>query len=93
MKPQLAQDLEINPATVAKACQILARDGIILTPGRRGTFVHANATQNHQDAMQKEASERFGELISRWHELGMRSRDLKEILKNLLSNIYKKQKK
>ena len=90
---QLTQDPEINPATVVKAYQILERDGIIQTAGRRGTFVHANATQNQKDTMQKEAYEQFGELISYWHELGMTGRELKEIFNDFLSNTIKKEKK
>ena len=37
---QLAEDLEINPNTVAKAFQILETHRIVRTLGRRGTVVH-----------------------------------------------------
>ncbi len=43
---QLASDLEINANTVAKAYQILEQRHIVVTAGRRGTFIH-EAGQNH----------------------------------------------
>ncbi|WP_262692586.1 GntR family transcriptional regulator [Kordiimonas aestuarii] len=41
---QLANDLELNNKTVAKAYRLLERDNVIVTKGYRGTFVHADAT-------------------------------------------------
>lgn len=43
---QLANDLEINSKTVAKAYQLLERDSIIQSKGYRGTFVHPEAKKN-----------------------------------------------
>ncbi len=43
---QLANDLDINSKTVAKAYKLLERDKIIVTKGYRGTFVHADAKSN-----------------------------------------------
>lgn len=43
---QLANDLEINNKTVAKAYQLLERDSIIQTKGYRGTFIHPDAQEN-----------------------------------------------
>jgi GntR family transcriptional regulator len=43
---QLANDLEINSKTVAKAYRLLERDSVIQTKGYRGTFVHENAIEN-----------------------------------------------
>lgn len=45
---QLANDLDINSKTVAKAYRILERDKVIETKGYRGTFVHPNALDNVQ---------------------------------------------
>ena len=90
---QLAHDLEINPATVAKAYQILEKDGIIQTAGRRGTFVHANAKPNLKETMHKEASEQVGKLFSYWQERGLAARELKEIFNRILqSNLLKEAK-
>ncbi len=43
---QLANDLDLNNKTVAKAYRLLERDSIIVTKGYRGTFVHPGAVQN-----------------------------------------------
>ena len=43
---QLANDLDLNSKTVAKAYQLLTRDSIIETKGYRGTYVHPKAKAN-----------------------------------------------
>ncbi len=43
---QLANDLDINNKTVAKAYRLLERDNIIQTKGYRGTYVHPDAIEN-----------------------------------------------
>ncbi len=43
---QLANDLDLNNKTVAKAYKLLERDSIIQTKGYRGTFVHPDAPKN-----------------------------------------------
>ncbi len=43
---QLANDLNLNNKTVAKAYRLLERDSVIQTKGYRGTFVHPDAKAN-----------------------------------------------
>ena len=43
---QLANDLEVNSKTVAKAYRLLERDSVIQTKGYRGTFIHPDAKAN-----------------------------------------------
>jgi GntR family transcriptional regulator len=43
---QLANDLELNSKTVAKAYKLLERDLVIQSRGYRGTFVHPEALIN-----------------------------------------------
>lgn len=43
---QLANDLDLNNKTVAKAYKLLERDEVIITRGYRGTFIHDNARKN-----------------------------------------------
>ena len=43
---QLANDLDLNNKTVAKAYRLLERDSVIQTKGYRGTFVHPDAKAN-----------------------------------------------
>jgi GntR family transcriptional regulator len=63
---QLANDLELNSKTVAKAYQLLSRDSIIETKGYRGTYVHpkakANCKFNLQDWTLRKLTESIGEL-------------------------------
>ena len=40
---QLANDLELDNKTVAKAYRLLERDGVVQSKGYRGTFVHPKA--------------------------------------------------
>ncbi|MBA6372580.1 GntR family transcriptional regulator [Colwellia sp. BRX8-4] len=43
---QLANDLELNSKTIAKAYKLLERDLVIQSKGYRGTFVHPDAIVN-----------------------------------------------
>lgn len=43
---QLANDLNLNSKTVAKAYRLLERDSVIQTRGYRGTFIHPDARDN-----------------------------------------------
>ena len=43
---QLANDLNLNNKTVAKAYRLLERDSVIQTKGYRGTFIHPDAKAN-----------------------------------------------
>ncbi|WCL55457.1 GntR family transcriptional regulator [Gimibacter soli] len=43
---QLANDLDLNSKTVAKAYRMLERDNVIQTKGYRGTFVHPEAKEH-----------------------------------------------
>ncbi|WP_417460399.1 GntR family transcriptional regulator [Kordiimonas sp.] len=48
---QLANDLELNNKTVAKAYRLLERDSVIQTKGYRGTFIHPAALENSKTDM------------------------------------------
>ncbi|HPF45547.1 MAG: GntR family transcriptional regulator [Alphaproteobacteria bacterium] len=43
---QLANDLDLNNKTVAKAYRMLERDKIVKTKGYRGTYIHSDARNN-----------------------------------------------
>ena len=43
---QLANDLDLNHNTVAKAYKHLIRDSVIQSKGYRGTFIHPDAKEN-----------------------------------------------
>ena len=43
---QLANDLELDRKTVAKAYRLLEHDSVVRTEGYRGTFIHPDAKAN-----------------------------------------------
>ena len=88
---QLASDLDVNPATVAKAYQILEKDGIIRTAGRRGTFVHTEAGPNLRDSLFKDASGEMRDLVRKWIGRGLDRRDLKDIFERAMKQDGKKE--
>jgi GntR family transcriptional regulator len=46
---QLANDLQLNPNTVARAYKVLERDGVIETRGRSGSFIHMRAKRHSKN--------------------------------------------
>src|SRR5690606_17149299 len=61
---QLANDLELNSKTVAKAYKLLERDSIVETKGYRGTYVHPRAKTNCQFNIQEWALRKLGDVIA-----------------------------
>ena len=67
---QLANDLELNHNTVAKAYQLLERDSVIQTKGYRGTSIHENARQNSTVNMNDLITTKLSETIKSLRESG-----------------------
>lgn len=66
---QVADDLDLNPNTVAKAYKILETNRVIRTAGRKGTFIGADAFEEvgiryRQDALRL-SQELVGKLAAR----------------------------
>jgi GntR family transcriptional regulator len=70
---QLANDLELNSKTVAKAYELLERDSIIETKGYRGTYVHSRAKTNCKFNLQEWTLRRLSEQIVELREAGVTS--------------------
>ncbi len=68
---QLADDLDLNHNTVAKAYKLLEIGRVIRTAGRKGTFVHGDALMHIDDRNSEEALYLIGELISTLSERGL----------------------
>jgi GntR family transcriptional regulator len=60
---QLAGDLVLNRNTVARAYKILEEQGVILTAGRKGTFVRQGAVQEVTKLRTGHARRAIGRLI------------------------------
>lgn len=67
---QLANDLELNHNTVAKAYRILERDSVIQTKGYRGTSIHGDAIQNSTVNMNDSITTKLSETIKSLRESG-----------------------
>lgn len=82
---QLARDLDLNPATVAKAYQSLEKDGVLEAAGRRGTFVRGDARPRLDESLRKEAGDQLRDLLARWRARGLEARDLRKLFDELLT--------
>lgn len=62
---QLANDLDLNNKTVAKAYRLLERDEVIVTRGYRGTYIHENAQKNSTNDLNAWVSEELTKTIEK----------------------------
>ena len=67
---QLANDMELNHNTVAKAYRLLERDSVIQTKGYRGTSIHTDAIQNSTVNMNDSITTKLSETIKSLRESG-----------------------
>ena len=62
---QLAGDLVLNRNTVARAYKVLEDQGVILTAGRKGTFVRQDATREVDRLKASHAERAMGRVVER----------------------------
>jgi len=74
---QLANDLELNSKTVAKAYKLLERDAIIETKGYRGTYVHRKAKSNCKFNLQEWTLRKLAETIAELREAGVTDSEIR----------------
>jgi GntR family transcriptional regulator len=82
---QLANDLELNNKTVAKAYKLLERDEIIETKGYRGTYVHPKAKANCKFNLQEWTLRKLGESIHDLREAGVTDSEIRNAFTNIMS--------
>jgi GntR family transcriptional regulator len=82
---QLANDLELNSKTVAKAYQLLARDSIIETKGYRGTYVHPKAKSNCKFNLQAWTLRKLDEAIGELREAGVTDSEIRNAFASAIS--------
>ena len=87
---QLASDLEINHNTVAKAYQLLERNGVIITAGRRGTFINKNALNNISNHAETHLSMKLRNLLEESQSMGLSINQIETILKQTIKSIKSK---
>jgi len=82
---QLANDLEINSKTVAKAYKLLERDNIIQTRGYRGTFIHPDAKANCTVDLNEWVNKRLTEEISSFRRAGVTDSEIRIAFGNVMN--------
>ena len=83
---QLANDLELNHNTVAKAYRILERDSVIQTKGYRGTSIHGDAKQNSTVDMNDSITIKLNETIKSLRESGATDSEIRFAFSNVMKN-------
>jgi GntR family transcriptional regulator len=74
---QLANDLELNSKTVAKAYKLLERDSVIETKGYRGTYVHPKAKANCKFNLQEWTLRKLGDVIGELRDAGVTDSEIR----------------
>ena len=83
---QLANDLDLNHNTVAKAYRILERDSVIQTKGYRGTSIHGDAKQNSTVDMNDSIIIKLNETIKSLRESGATDSEIRIAFSNVMKN-------
>ncbi len=84
---QLADNLDLNHNTVAKAYKQLEAQRIIQTAGRKGTFIHPNALSNAANNNLHTAEFQLESLINSMSERGVHNSDLVSLLTDQINRI------
>lgn len=83
---QLANDLELNHNTVAKAYRLLERDSVIQTRGYRGTFIHPDARANSTVDLNAWVKSKLSETIRELRESGATDSEIRIAFRNAMKN-------
>ena len=84
---QLAGDLQINRNTVARAYKLLEDQGVILTAGRRGTFVRDEAAHEVQRTQSGQAERVMRETIGSMLGTGLTPAQISALFNDALSKV------
>ena len=82
---QLANDLELNNKTVAKAYRLLERDSVIQAKGYRGTFVHPDAKANSAFDLNALVVRKLTETIEALRDAGATDSEIRIALGDVMS--------
>lgn len=82
---QLANDLELNSKTVAKAYRLLERDSVIQAKGYRGTYVHPDAVANCTVDLSKWVTNELTQTIKKFREAGVTDSEIRIAFTNVMN--------
>lgn len=83
---QLANDLDLNNKTVAKAYRLLERDSVIQTKGYRGTFVHPDAAKNSTVDLNALVQAKISETVDACRKSGATDSEIRIAFTNVMQN-------
>ncbi len=83
---QLANDLNLNNKTVAKAYSLLERDRVIVTKGYRGTFVHEDACKNVDFDLNAWVSSQFEKTVEACRDKGATDSEIRIAFAAIMQN-------
>ena len=82
---QLANDLDLNNKTVAKAYKLLERDSIIEAKGYRGTYVHPKAKANCKFDLRDWTQRKVSEALAELREAGATDSEIRNAFASAMS--------
>ncbi len=82
---QIAKDLAINPNTVAKSFQGLEASQLIISAGRKGSFIHSNAIENIKEMNTAQLQQVLIDAINQCRDLGFENQKIKKVFNQLIS--------
>ena len=83
---QLANDLDLNHNTVAKAYKHLIRDSVIQSKGYRGTFIHADAKANCNFDLNAIVTSKLSDTIKGLRDTGATDSEIRIAFSNVMKN-------
>ncbi len=83
---QLANDLELNSKTVAKAYRLLERDSVVQTKGYRGTFIHQEAKANSAVDLGAWVTNELTKTIAAFRESGVTDSEIRIAFGNVMND-------
>jgi GntR family transcriptional regulator len=87
---QLANDLELNSKTEAKAYKLLVRDLVIEAKGYRGTYIHPKAKANCKFNVQDWTSRKLSETIAELREAGVTDSEIRNAFTSAINRAAEK---
>jgi GntR family transcriptional regulator len=81
---QLAEDLEVNPNTVAKAFQILETNRIVRTLGRRGTVVHDESKDFVRKRTEESAARKLADTVDHLLSSGLSASQIRRAFDSVM---------
>jgi len=83
---QLANDLNLNHNTVAKAYKHLIRDSVIVSKGYRGTFIHTDAKANCNFDLNTVVTSKLSKTIQALRNTGATDSEIRIAFATVLKN-------